>query len=74
MAEILPTLQSMSKPSRYWHGPGTETCHHCTHTYVLQMEYRCTGCDRGVCEQCALVVRETSEVFCRECTEEEAAG
>lgn len=51
----------------YWLAGGTETCPHCTLTYVLEMEYRCVACDSGLCEQCVIVVRETLEVFCPQC-------
>lgn len=53
----------------YWLAQATENCTGCTHTYVLQVERRCTGCDRGFCEHCVTVVRETHEVRCRECAE-----
>jgi hypothetical protein len=35
------------------------------------MEIRCSGCDRGFCVHCVVLVRETLEWLCRECS---AAG
>ncbi|MEX2571328.1 MAG: hypothetical protein WD737_08470 [Gemmatimonadota bacterium] len=58
----------------YWLSTGTETCLICTHAYVLQMEYRCVACDRGLCEQCAVIVRPALAVFCVECHTVEAAS
>jgi hypothetical protein len=55
------------RPLRYWLARGTEACAACIHQHVLQMGYRCAGCDRGVCEQCVVVVSETREAFCPEC-------
>ena len=55
----------------YWLAGGTESCDFCTHTYVLQAEYRCVACDRASCEHCIVVVREPGEVFCPECLAEE---
>lgn len=51
----------------YWLAEGTEECAVCEHYYVLEMEYRCSACDRGVCGQCAVVVHETHIVYCWEC-------
>ncbi len=59
------------KPAPYWLVDATEPCALCTHHYVLQMEYRCAACDRGVCEHCAVVIRETGEVLCSDCRREE---
>jgi hypothetical protein len=54
----------------YWLSGGTETCGLCTHTTVLEMVYRCAGCDRGMCEHC-VVVLETRVVLCEACASEE---
>ena len=53
----------------YWLDGGTETCDFCACRYVLQVELRCAGCDRGACEHCVVVVR--GEVTCAECREGE---
>jgi hypothetical protein len=50
----------------YWLDDGTEPCAACTHSYVLQMEHRCTGCDRGFCEHCVIVI-EKQIALCAEC-------
>ncbi len=69
----LPYIYVMKKTKSlpYWLSDGSETCALCTHRYVLQMEYRCTACDRGVCEHCAVVIRETRELLCTDCQREE---
>ncbi|HSJ10392.1 MAG TPA: hypothetical protein VK928_10770 [Longimicrobiales bacterium] len=54
----------------YWLEPGTETCADCTHMYHYEVVRRCSGCDRGVCEHCVVVVRETREVLCPQCARE----
>jgi hypothetical protein len=51
----------------YWLAGGTEPCTACTHYYVLQLEYRCTGCDRGYCDQCVVIVVEAEEILCADC-------
>lgn len=56
-----------SRPRPYWLDTGTETCHGCTHAYVYQMEIRCVGCDRGVCEQCVVIESVTRETWCAGC-------
>ncbi|MEK6335011.1 MAG: hypothetical protein AABM67_08690 [Acidobacteriota bacterium] len=59
----------MRKPKRnqaWWLEAGTENCPACSHTYVIQTEYRCVACDGPVCHMC---VEHTivAEVFCRGC-------
>lgn len=61
---------STRKTPPYWLS-GTETCSLCTFNYVLEMELRCVACDRGFCEHCVIVVRETREIFCPECHPDE---
>lgn len=74
MAEILPLITLMSsRPKPYWLDTGTEICHGCTHSYVYQMELRCVGCDRGVCEQCVVIEHVTRETWCAECHEKDGA-
>jgi hypothetical protein len=68
---LLRGRMSARKLRPYWVSGGTETCHVCEHTHVVEMQLRCVGCDRGVCAQCAVVVRETREVFCTQCLEGE---
>jgi hypothetical protein len=51
----------------YWLVGGTERCEVCYSVYVLEMERRCTDCDRGVCEQCAVHIRERHEIHCHGC-------
>ena len=49
---------------------GEPPCVDCSHAFVHEIEYRCWGCDRGVCAVCAVVVRSRGEVYCRECAGE----
>lgn len=58
------------KPLPYWLSGGTETCEFCEQLHVLQVEFRCVGCDRASCEHCIVIV-ETGEVLCHECVAEE---
>ena len=53
-----------------WWLEGTETCRFCVQTYVYEEEYRCVGCDAGICAECAVFVRQTEEVYCPECAED----
>jgi hypothetical protein len=57
-----------------WLQYGTESCHCCSHAYVYELELRCVGCDRGVCEQCALIERATAEAWCAACRDEQQSG
>ncbi|HEX6309010.1 MAG TPA: hypothetical protein VFZ69_12525 [Longimicrobiales bacterium] len=59
----------MAKPATrpYWLHSGTETCHACTHVYVLETGVHCVGCDHGVCMHCVIVEKVTSEAWCPEC-------
>lgn len=56
----------------YWLDSGTEQCFDCTHRHVLQMEFRCVGCDAALCEQCVVIVLATRETLCKRCSEEES--
>lgn len=73
LAYYLPFHTPMSNRERnlpYWISGGTEICEGCSMPYVLQMEYRCDGCDRALCEQCFIVVNRTRDrviVGCRAC-------
>lgn len=58
-----------SRTPPYWLEGGTERCFACEGFYVLQMEFRCVGCDRGLCEQCIVLVWPLREVYCKECHE-----
>jgi hypothetical protein len=50
----------------WWLEAGTEICPACSHTYVIQTEYRCAACDGPLCEMC--VERTIAiEVFCSGC-------
>ena len=55
------------KPPPYWLTGGTEICELCSSPYVLQVEYRCAACDRGLCGGCIAVDAATGEVLCAEC-------
>ena len=61
------------KPLPYWLDGGAEICALCEHPHVLQSQLRCAACDRPNCEHCVVVNRDTGEVLCHECAEEEKA-
>lgn len=45
-------------------------CPSCEQRHTLDIEYRCVGCDGGVCALCVVVVRERQEAWCPECAPE----
>ena len=53
---------------RIWRGD--RPCVDCRHHYAYEIEYRCAGCDRGVCAACSVYVRVRSEILCVECARE----
>jgi len=50
----------------WWLEAGTEHCPACSHTYVIQTEYRCIACDGPVCQMC-IECTLSAEVFCPGC-------
>jgi hypothetical protein len=60
----------MAKTSRrpYWLDDGDATCEVCGHTMIVQAEWRCTGCDAGVCEHCTVRIHATHDVVCIPCS------
>ena len=76
MADKLPATRGMEKKKSlpYWLSGGTEACELCTHAMVLEMTRRCAACDRPACEHCVSVDRDTGEVLCHECVDEEEDG
>src|SRR5690349_19572223 len=50
----------------WWLEEGTEICPACSHTYVIQTEYRCAACDGPLCGMCVENAFET-EIFCSHC-------
>jgi hypothetical protein len=62
---------STRKHKPYWLDQGEEICEICEHTVVVQAVLRCTECDAGICEQCALTIHETHEIVCVPCHEPE---
>jgi hypothetical protein len=63
-----------NRPLPYWLAGGDEACDLCTHPHVPQSLRRCAACDRGACEHCVEVNRETGEVLCHECVAEGEDG
>ncbi|HEX9106982.1 MAG TPA: hypothetical protein VF832_07135 [Longimicrobiales bacterium] len=55
----------------YWLGAGNVTCSACAHGFVLEVGFHCSGCDRPLCGECAIVELATGEVLCLACREEE---
>ncbi|HSJ62391.1 MAG TPA: hypothetical protein VK922_00675 [Gemmatimonadaceae bacterium] len=62
------------KRKPYWLEQGEVTCEICEHTVIVQAVLRCTGCDAGICEHCALTIHETHEIVCAPCRELEERG
>ncbi len=58
----------------YWLDGGTESCDLCEQPHVLQTQRRCAACDRAACEHCFTVNRETGEVLCHECHQDDTEG
>ena len=46
-------------------------CPFCEQPHVMDIEYRCVGCDQGVCALCVVLVRERRESWCPACPPEE---
>ena len=67
-----PSPQTGGLPSWWLDGP--EMCLYCCHRYVLEWEFRCIECDHAVCPLCAVVVRESTTVYCPDCTPQENAS
>ena len=51
----------------WWLAGGTEHCPFCLQRYALEVELRCTGCDRGMCAHCVTHVHVHEDVWCPEC-------
>ena len=64
----------MSTRNLTWRQVETGACGFCGHRHALEIEYRCVGCDRGVCALCLVMVLETREGFCPECAPASAAA
>ena len=45
---------------------GTEVCHCCGQTYIYELAYTCSACDRSACPVCA-ANRWNSDDLCSEC-------
>lgn len=58
-------VRKSMKTAPWWLEPGTEICPACSHTYVIQTEYRCVACDGAICSMC--VETTTTEVLCVGC-------
>lgn len=50
-----------------WRQVESGACGFCGHRHALDIEYRCYGCERGVCAVCLVTVVETREGYCPEC-------
>jgi hypothetical protein len=62
---------AMRRP--YWLEDGEETCESCTHTFVVQVVVRCSGCDAAGCAECVVRNWVSHEVLCSECRQLEGA-
>lgn len=71
-----------TRAAPWWLVGGTEQCPLCLQSYALEVEVRCTGCDRGFCAHCIadvevreeLRVRLDEGAWCPECAAAEEAG
>lgn len=52
-----------------WWLEGSELCGFCYQQYAVELEYRCAECDGPICPLC-VVVRETRQSLCPQCTEQ----
>ena len=50
----------------WWLGED-HSCWFCCHRHAYEVRWHCFACDRSVCPECVVIVRETREVFCPEC-------
>lgn len=71
-----------TRKASWWLVGGTEQCPFCLQSYAVEVEVRCTGCDRGFCGHCIarvevreeLHARLDEEVWCPECAADEEAA
>jgi hypothetical protein len=56
-------------PPDWWIGEGPEACPWCLQGYAVELERRCTACDRPGCYHCMVRVRvhRLPRVLCPEC-------
>ena len=59
-------MRKTKQNAPWWLEEGTEICPACSHTYVIQTEYRCVACDGAICAMCVETVT-TTEVLCVGC-------
>jgi len=66
----MPLIQSAVRKTKqnapWWLDEGTEICPACSHTYVIQTEYRCAECDSVICAMC-IVNSSEMEIVCLGC-------
>jgi len=62
----IKVVRNIKRNQSWWLEAGSEICPACSHTYVIQTEYRCIACDGPICEMC---VERTiaADVFCPGC-------
>ena len=62
-------VDSLARARPWWQEPEAD-CSFCLQLHAVGLEVRCTGCDRTVCRDCAVVLFVSGEVFCPHCTGE----
>jgi hypothetical protein len=60
------TSNNAQTVTAWWLGEGDELCSHCGHTYILELEFRCTECDGPSCPNCK-VVHAKEHLICPTC-------
>ncbi|SDL63995.1 hypothetical protein SAMN05661010_02200 [Modicisalibacter muralis] len=55
----------------WWLELGAQACDFCQRTFHYEAIYHCVHCDRPICPFCMMEIRESREVTCSECHEED---
>lgn len=66
------TTRDQTLASQHYWLSGSEMCPFCLQVYVLEMEWRCCGCDAPLCPCCMGERREAGVETCIGCGEEDA--
>jgi hypothetical protein len=66
------TARRTNNERPWWLEDGAENCPACSHTYVIQTEYRCVACDGPLCSLCVTSVFE-AESSCPDCVSPEVS-
>ncbi len=53
----------------WWLGE-SHTCAFCLQRFTYESRFHCLTCDRDMCPECVVIIRETSEMHCSECVKQ----